>query len=99
MTQPVSFNPTRAVGEKRIAAMSKNDVQVASMAATNAPAAQPNVPLSKLTTIAKELVAAGPPYDLARIAQISQAIATGDYKIDVAAIADAMLLRMPPATR
>lgn len=99
MTQPVSYNPARAVGEKRIAATPKSSAQATAITATAAAATQPNVPLSKLTTLAKDLVAEGPPYDLARIAQISQAIATGDYKIDAAAIADAMLRRMPPANQ
>jgi flagellar biosynthesis anti-sigma factor FlgM len=96
MTQPVSFNPARAVGEKRIVAAPKSEAAVTSPAPA---AAQPNVPLSKLTTLAQDLVAEGPPYDLARIAQVSQAIATGDYQIDAAAIADAMLRRMPPAAQ
>ncbi len=96
MTQPVSFNLTRAVSEKRIVAAPK---QAAAPARPAIQQVTPNVPLPKLTSLARELVAEGPPYDLARIAQISQAIATGDYKIDIAAITDAILRRMPSAER
>jgi flagellar biosynthesis anti-sigma factor FlgM len=94
MTQPVSFNPARAVGERRIAVAPKSETAVASLPAQTA---VPSMPLSKLTSLAHDLAAEGPPYDLARIAQVSQAIASGDYRIEVAAIADAMLRRMPPA--
>jgi flagellar biosynthesis anti-sigma factor FlgM len=43
--------------------------------------------------LARALAEEGPPVDHARLAQISQAIASGDYRIDAAAIADALLGR------
>lgn len=93
MTQPVSFSPARApadVRTDRIAATALHNVLTADAGAV-APVA--DVPLPRLTRLARTLAAEGPPVDHARLAQISQAIASGDYRIDAAAIADALLGR------
>lgn len=93
MTQPVSFDTVRRVGDVRVERVlsGTNAVQAAD---TRAQPAAEHVPVSKLTEIARRLAAEGPPVDHARIAQISQAIASGAYRIDAAAIADAMLRRL-----
>lgn len=90
MTQPVSFDSVRAVISNRIAPKQKPDAKPAN-GAPSAPT--PQVPLSKLTDLARRLAADGPPYDNARIAQLSQAIASGDFHVDATAIADAILQR------
>jgi flagellar biosynthesis anti-sigma factor FlgM len=91
MTQPVSFSPARApadVRTDRIAATARHNALTAGAVAPVA-----DVPLPRLTRLASALAAEGPPVDHARLAQISQAIASGDYRIDAAAIADALLGR------
>jgi len=93
MTQPVSFSPARAPADlrsDRIAAPARHNALTTKESAT-APVA--DVPLSRLTGLARALAQEGPPVDHARLAQISQAIASGDYRIDAAAIADALLGR------
>ncbi len=47
--------------------------------------------LPKLVRMANDLAAMGPPVDAARIAEIRQAIATGNYPVDPQTIADAIL--------
>jgi negative regulator of flagellin synthesis FlgM len=47
--------------------------------------------LSKLINLARTLADQGPPIDSAKIAQVRQAIADGNYQIDVEALANAML--------
>lgn len=86
MVNPVTFGPLRPI-EERTAIAVRKDVPPAPKAAE--PAA-PSVPLSKLTTLARDLADSGPPVDYARIAQIRQAISLGSYKVDAEAIADAM---------
>lgn len=84
MTQPVGFNPLRA------------SQSVARSAATNlaqrdsSDAARP-VPVAKLTALVHDLALQPPPVDHARIAQLRQAIASGDYRVDVKIIAGAMI--------
>lgn len=95
MTQPVSFSPARApadVRTDRIAATARHNALTAA-AGAGAVAPVADVPLPSLTRLARALAAEGPPVDHARLAQISQAIASGDYRIDAAAIADALLGR------
>jgi flagellar biosynthesis anti-sigma factor FlgM len=90
MTQPVTFDPVRAVRGSRIAPAEKPGDP---LAPSTAYAAVPQVPLSKLTNLAGQLAAEGPPLDNVRIAQLSQAIAAGDFRVDTAAIAEAILQR------
>jgi flagellar biosynthesis anti-sigma factor FlgM len=47
--------------------------------------------LSRLIHLARTLADEGPPIDSAKIAQVRQAIADGNYHIDVEALANAML--------
>lgn len=84
MTQPVSFTPLRA---------SQTVAKATSARATpvNAPEDAPLVPVARLTRLAHELAMQEPPVDHVRIAQLRQAIASGDFRPDAQAIADAML--------
>jgi flagellar biosynthesis anti-sigma factor FlgM len=50
-----------------------------------------NPTLPKLVRMANDLAAMGPPVDAARIAEIRQAIATGNYPVNPGAIADVIL--------
>jgi negative regulator of flagellin synthesis FlgM len=86
MVDPVGFGPARPV-------------QGRTNATTNAP---PKVPrndaalvhapsLPKLLSLATELAQQGPPVDAAKITQIRNAIAMGDYRVDPSLIADAMI--------
>lgn len=52
---------------------------------------EPGKSLPKLIQLARELTEQGPPVDYAKIAQIRQAIAKGEYHIDTDAIASAIL--------
>ncbi len=47
--------------------------------------------LPKLVSLAADLAEAGPPVDYAKIAQLRQAIAQGDYVLDVDSIAHSMV--------
>lgn len=47
--------------------------------------------LSTLINLARTLADQGPPIDTAKIAQVRQAIADGNYQVDVEALANAML--------
>ncbi len=86
MVNPVKFGPLRPI-EERTAIAPRKEGAPRPRAAEQA---VPSVPLSKLTALARDLAAAGPPVDYARIAQVSQAISLGSYKVDAQAIADAM---------
>ncbi|MFD1766781.1 flagellar biosynthesis anti-sigma factor FlgM [Sphingorhabdus buctiana] len=85
MTQPISFRPlhgpgsVRRTGAETVPAAPSSGQQSAS------------VPLARLTGLARALANEGPPVDHARIAQIRQAIASGSYRPDANAVADAML--------
>ncbi len=65
--------------ERRPASAPENPVQVQSAT------------LPKLLRMANDLAAMGPPVDAARIAEIRQAIATGNYPVNPESIADAIL--------
>ena len=84
MTQPVSFTPLRTSQ-----AVAKATSAVAT--ATNVIEDATLVPVARLTRLAHELAMQAPPVDHARIAQLRQAIASGEYHPDAQAIADAML--------
>lgn len=88
MVDPVSFGPLRPIGQRGLAAP-KGEVADGGIAASAVQASP--VSLSKLTAAARALAQAGPPVDYARIAQIRQAIATGGYRPDAEAIANAVL--------
>lgn len=94
MTQPVSYHPLRPTDKIRVERSAPPKAGDA-----HSPPVAANVPVSKLTEIARRLAAEGPPVDHARIAQISQAIAAGTYRVDAAAIADAMLRRLSLSDR
>lgn len=47
--------------------------------------------LSKLISMARSLADQGPPIDGAKVARVRQALADGTYRIDVEALANAML--------
>ncbi len=91
MTQPLSFTPARTPGDQRV-----GTVQTAVPASTSdARVAPAQVPLSKLTDLARQLAAAGPPFDHAKIAEVRRAIAEGTFRIDAGAIADALMRHTP----
>lgn len=48
--------------------------------------------LPQLINLARTLAESGPPIDSAKIARVRQAIADGNYRVDVEALANAMLL-------
>lgn len=86
MTQPISFRPLRA--REPLAQTSPLPSQtIAPRAATQSA----SVSIARLTGLARALASEAPPVDHARIAQIRQVIASGGYRPDAAAIADAML--------
>ena len=85
MTQPIAFRPLLAPKPLAVGEVHK---QLPVSAKISQPVA---VPLARLTSLVKSLADEGPPVDHARIAQLRQAIASGHYRPDAAAIADAML--------
>ena len=95
MVNPVNFGPLRPVDDRRFHANKAGDTgngtAIRSSAGQAAEIASPQVPLAKLTNLARQLAESGPPVDYAKIAQISQAISQGRYKVDAQAVADAML--------
>lgn len=84
MAQPVSFSPLRASQAVAPAAPVRNDPH-------KMPEVKASVPVARLTILARELAKQEPPVDHARIAQLRQAIASGGYRPEARAIADAML--------
>ncbi len=97
MALPISLSPAPIGGDKRIVKATPNQFDGARQSSQGITLPQPRVPLSKLTEAARRLVGEGPPFDNVRIAQIRQAIASGQYRTDAAAIADAILSRVPPS--
>ena len=87
MVDSISFGPGR-IAESRKTSASKVESNANAPQTLHTTAA---LNLSTLTAMARELAAAEPPLDYAKIAQIRQAIALGSYKIDSHAITNAML--------
>lgn len=85
MTQPIAFRPHRAFEQITAAGAVTNGK------AKSEPAHPAPVPIARLTGLVRALASEGPPVDHARIAQIRQAIASGSYRPDAEAVADAML--------
>lgn len=87
MVDPVTLWPVRPVSRS-----ARDDgAQAARAQAMSTPLADTGASLPKLVSLAADLAKAGPPVDYARIAQLSQAIAQGDYSVDVDAIAHSMV--------
>lgn len=86
MVDPVTLWPVRPVSKSV-----KDDGARATRSETaSARAIGTSASLPKLVGLAAELTNAGPPVDYAKIAQVRQAIAQGDYLIDVDTIAHSM---------
>src|SRR3546814_12733635 len=74
--------PLRRVGSDNVAAM-RTPAQLQP--------AQENLPAAKLTRLASSLADQAPPVDVAHVASLRPAIATGSYGVHPAIIASAML--------
>ncbi len=87
MVDPVTLWPIRSVSKSVTDEGARTAHAQAVPASTRASAAsQP-----KLVNLASELAKAGPPMDHAKIAQLRQAMARGEYSQDVDAIANSMV--------
>lgn len=86
MVDPVTMGPVRTLPQSSRPAASKADGP-----RTATPAPSPTASLPKLVSIAAELAEQGPPVDYAKIAQVRQAIAKGEYSVDVQSIAHALV--------
>lgn len=85
MTQPVNFRLLQVTG-----ATTRPSVPATGTTGRQLGTAAP-VPVAQLKNLARTLASGRPPVDNARIAQIRQAIANGEYRADTQEIADAML--------
>lgn len=87
MVDPVSLWPVRQVSKS-----AKDDGARATRSETaSARPVAAGTSLPKLVSLAADLAKAGPPVDYAKIAQLRQAIAQGEYSVDVDAIAGSMI--------
>jgi len=77
---------SRIAPARRVANGSESPSVATARAVGNAPA---SVPVTRLTSLAKELGEQGPPVDHARIAMLRDAIASGAYTVDATLIANA----------
>ena len=87
MVDPVTLWPIRSVPKS----MADESVRTAHAQAVSTPTRAPAAGLPKLVNLTTELANAGPPMDHAKIAQLRQAIAHGEYSHDIDAIADSMI--------
>ncbi len=78
----VRAGPLRRVGSESVASM---------RAPTQLQPAQDSLPTARLTRLANGLADQSPPVDVARVAALRSAIATGSYGVHPAIIASAML--------
>lgn len=65
--------------------------EAASVKAGTQPMLAGSASLPQLVNLARTLADSGPPIDSAKIARVRQAIADGNYRVDVEALANAML--------
>lgn len=84
MERVSKLGPTAAVGAIKSTGARAQSPNASSHAVTGKS-------LPKLIELARALTEQGPPVDYAKIAQIRQAIAQGEYHIDTEAIASAIL--------
>lgn len=87
MVDPVNLGPVRSLPQSPRTSTAKAEARpsVSVQAEPTAPS------LPKLIGLAADLAKQGPPVDYARIAQIRQAIAKGEYSVDADRIAHAMI--------
>lgn len=89
MVDPVNLGPVRSLPQSPRASTAKTEVRASVPAPAHPEPSAASLP--KLIGLAADLAKQGPPVDYARIAQIRQAIAKGDYSIDADRIAHAMI--------
>ena len=87
MVDPVTLWPVRPVSRS----VKDDGARATRSEATPAHAIGTGANLPKLVSLASDLAKAGPPVDYAKIAQVRQAIAQGEYAIDVDSIAHSMV--------
>ncbi len=87
MVDPVTLWPIRPVSKS----VKDDGARATRSETTSARPLDAGAGLPKLISLAADLTKAGPPVDYARIAQLRQAIAQGDYLIDVDSIAHSMV--------
>ncbi len=87
MVDPVTIWPNRPVSRS----VKDGGTHATRSATTAAREIVTGASLPKLVNLATELSKAGPPVDFAKIALVRQAIAQGEYSIDVDRIAHAMV--------
>ena len=87
MVDPVTLWPTRPVS-RSVKDDGARAARTETMSARDIVTGQS---LPKLVNLATELSKAGPPVDFVKIALVRQAIAQGDYSVDVDRIAHAMV--------
>ncbi len=83
MVPPVTFKPLQQVGAQH---------KVASDSPTRRiDQAQAVVPVAHHISLASALAQKGPPFDAERVASLQEAIANGEYRINLGAIADGII--------
>jgi flagellar biosynthesis anti-sigma factor FlgM len=87
MVDPVTLWPVRSVSKS----IADEGTRTTSTQAASIPTRTAATGLPKLVNLTAELSKAGPPMDNAKIAQLRQAIARGEYSHDVDAIAHSMI--------
>ena len=87
MVDPVTLWPVRSVSKSVTDEGARTSFAQPVSTSTRAS----GVSLSKLVTLSAELAKAGPPVDHAKVDQLRQSIARGEYQNDVDAIAHSMV--------
>jgi len=87
MVDPVTLWPIRPVSKS----VKDNGARATRSETASARAIGASASLPKLVSLAADLAKAEPPVDYAKIAQLRQAIAQGDYLIDLDSIAHSMV--------
>lgn len=87
MVDPVTLWPVRSVSNS----IADEGARMKRAQASSIPPHGSGTSLPKLVSMAADLAKAGPPVDHAKIAQLRQAIARGEYSTDADAIAHAMV--------
>jgi flagellar biosynthesis anti-sigma factor FlgM len=87
MVDPVALWPVKSVSKS----VTDDGTRTTHAQAVSSPTRVMAAGLPKLVNMTTELAKAGPPMDHAKIAQLRQAIAHGEYSQDVDAIAHSMI--------
>lgn len=88
MVDPVTLGPVRTLPQAPRPSTTKASAQGSATPAPT-PSAMANLP--KLVSLAGQLAEQGPPIDYAKIAQVRQAIAQGEYTVDLESIAHSIV--------